>query len=291
MNDIFQAIHDNFQRELSGKTDQNTAPKSILTYPEELAGKDTWIKFKHLTTLTSATTTDKKHSVNADTGQTDSTVAANGTKTPEAGSIYLYHPDMLVSNQIVQWQEEETGVFGMSGIQDMVKGNFSLESLQKAATMDNAKAIAQRVAIASLPGRIYSHGKGQTVNPNMMMFFRNINFREHSFSFSFAPKSGAEVKNVIEIIRTFKRFSVPASTGGAFLPYPSKWTVETRSRGKQYTMFKTCVITSVSVNATPNSIWATFENGFPVDVSIELTMREIEQISGQDYVDNVDGWY
>jgi len=199
-------------------------------------------------------------------------------------AIYLYHPDQMLSNTAINWEETETGLIG------------ALINLVTDTSMNKLKDVATRVASQTALGgktaQIISKRQGQIINPNTELFFKGVGFREFTFNFLLAPESEEELRAVMAIIRSFKYHSVPRSQSDGWIQYPHYWEIEHKSRGKIIHNFKKCACTQVNVDSTPNQIWSTFEGGDPIAIKLELTFKELERITSQDY-DNIDseGWF
>ena len=138
---------------------------------------------------------------------------------------------------------------------------------------------------------------GQVINPRLGLTFKRTNLRQFEMSFRFQPTSKLEVEEVIRIIFLFRYHSssqIIKDTAGFLLQYPELWKIHfgnTKSGDSSgevnSLLFKTTwsALTNVSVNYTPQALWATFENGFPVDVQMDLRFQEVDMITKDDLME------
>jgi len=195
--------------------------------------------------------------------------------------IYLYHPEMMQTVTQPRWGEEETGLFKTAA--------DAYAKAQKGGVVDTMDAIggflsasAQKLALASTPGQMYAKSQGAIINPNLQMFFKGQSFREFGFSFTFAPKNKADAQAAIKIIQTFKKFAAPEFSSER-LGYPSHWEIAAYSKGAQLHKFKSSVVINATLDSSPNQVWATFDDGTPTSVKLDLTFKETEIITQADY--------
>jgi hypothetical protein len=156
---------------------------------------------------------------------------------------------------------------------------------------------------------------GMTSNPYEEMMFSGITFRSFNFDFVFRPESAAEIRVVDTIIKMFRKHSRPSFTseknlGKSIMNYPMEYGIEflTADRGntdfkgedakkkaagdvykrnKHLPLIKTCVCEKVSTNYTPQSVWAAYDSGAPVAISLSLGFKETELVMNTD----VEGGY
>ena len=97
---------------------------------------------------------------------------------------------------------------------------------------------------------------GVALNPHKAMLYQGTDFRNHAFSYQFAPKNHAESQKLVSIIGLFKYFAAPARTSGgdgiagAFLNYPEQFDIDFRY-GKNLFDIGVSVLTSINVNYHP----------------------------------------
>lgn len=133
---------------------------------------------------------------------------------------------------------------------------------------------------------------GNPVNPKVEVLFANTFQRQFSFDFLFAPSTETESKTLDEIIRTLRFHAAPEyhtgqnqngnplglATSFFWIP-PSEFDITFYNRGKENTAIpriNTCVLEQIDVSYAPTGTYATFSNGYPVQVRMVLRFRETE---------------
>jgi hypothetical protein len=152
---------------------------------------------------------------------------------------------------------------------------------------------------AQLPGvgnitlnQILARGENQILNPNMELLFNGPTIRNFRFSFKMTPRDEKESSEVKNIIRTFKKNMAPKASNQFFLGAPNIFElryVETdKDTGRAFNhkflhRFKQCALTDITVNYTGENIYATYADGTPVSIIMDLTFKELEPIYASDY--------
>ena len=95
------------------------------------------------------------------------------------------------------------------------------------------------------------------------------------------------------IIRAFKssmaakkRTEKPGQ-GGAFLGAPDIFSLEYRYKNTTHPFlnsFKHCALTGMTVNYTQSGTYATYHDGTPVNLRMNLTFKELNPIYQEDYM-------
>jgi len=133
--------------------------------------------------------------------------------------------------------------------------------------------------------QILARGEGQILNPNMELLFNGPTIRNFRFSFKLTPRDEKEAKQVKLIIGSLKRHMAPIDAG-TFLGTPNFFELrykQGRDNHKFLHKFKQCVLSDMSVNYTGENIYATYSDGTPVSMIMDLTFKELEPIYAQDY--------
>jgi len=150
---------------------------------------------------------------------------------------------------------------------------------------------------------------GMTSNPYEEMMFSGITFRTFNFDFVFRPESADEITVVDTIIKAFRQYSRPSFQNGTLgktvMNYPMEYNIEfltadtgntefkgedakSKASGEVYKrnehlpLIKTCVCEKVSTNYTPQSVWAAYNSGAPVAISLSLGFKETELVVDTD---------
>ena len=154
------------------------------------------------------------------------------------------------------------------------------------------KALAGR-ALSVFGGNVslqnlVARSQGQIFNPNMELLFNSPSLRNFNFSFKMTPRSADEGEEIKTIIRFFKRgMAAKADVRGLYLNTPNIFELRYRQGTKQSHQFlhsfKQCFMTDISVNYTGEGVYATYENGTPVSIIMNLSFKEVAPIYDIDY--------
>ena len=135
--------------------------------------------------------------------------------------------------------------------------------------------------------------QGAIFNPNMELLFNGPTIRSFRFQFKMTPRSQKEGQEVRKIIREFKRSMAPKVTvagpsdsNNLFLKTPDVFELTYRQGQKDHKFlnrFKQCVLQDISVNYTGEGTYATYDDGTPVSMIMDLSFKELEPIYDTDY--------
>jgi hypothetical protein len=206
-------------------------------------------------------------------------------------AIALFMPDGIASNYDHEYDAlSVTATLGVVGFAAQAIG--SQNGSVKSATPYIAEAAAS-LASKVVGGEDFAKlglfaTTGLVRNPQMELIYSSPVLRKFTFDFRMIPKDREESAKIIEIIDDFKFFSAPeilTGTGGRYLIPPSQFQIEFYNGDNTVNdkLFKTknCVLTGVSVDYTPNG-YATFEDGMPVEIRMQLNFQETAIISKSD---------
>lgn len=205
--------------------------------------------------------------------------------------IVLYMPNTLSVSSNVLYQETDfsdgqmTEQFLTAGI-NAIKNNSSVLGMAGDAFTGAMKATGSAVATKILGQMKY----GQKVfgmtpgNAKEEQLFQGVGFRNYTFDFDFAPKTPAESKTVLDIIRMFKHHMLPEflDENKFIYIFPSEFEIRYYKGSKENTHLErqmTTVLTSVNVNYTPNNQFNTFEDGMPSHIRLSLQFKEVGLLS------------
>jgi hypothetical protein len=158
--------------------------------------------------------------------------------------------------------------------------------------------------------------RGVILNPNVEVLFDRPDLREFGLKFKMTPHDKEEAQVIRTICNTFKRASLPgfgsvgkrdwenqslaeelviagrsnkkddpAIGGGNFITIPHQCRVSFMKGGNRHpylTQYKTCAITRVQVNYTPDGAYATYEDGSPVATELSLDFLETKLVFRDD---------
>ena len=216
-----------------------------------------------------------------------------GTTKP-VSTIQLYMPDTVSVAQhqyyIAESLTEASGVAGqiaagVVGATDIIKNGGDFSTI--------LRNMATEGAIGSLTGkdalvRAGLKAVGSAVNPQMEVFFRDIDFRTFQFDFLFTTKNQKEAEEVSSIIQAFKFHAAPEldrnnSNGGRYYIVPSVFEIQAyyidvngnQVENGNVNKYGVCACETVNVDYAPQG-WVTHEDGMPVQTRLTLQFKEME---------------
>jgi len=178
----------------------------------------------------------------------------------------------------------------------------ALDALNKGVS--GAGDIAQFVVKSGLasifPGLMdaFGAGKGTMINPYAALTFSGVDMKQHTFNWTFAPKSSNESRILKDISLEINRNILPEtqSVGGNFtggipilnrgiLRYPYMVDIFFLGLDQSYFyFFKTCMISGFDVNYTPQGP-AFLKGGKPAVVTMNMNLVEADIHTREDYGD------
>jgi len=137
--------------------------------------------------------------------------------------------------------------------------------------------------------QIMARQTGEIFNPNMELLFSGPTLRAFKFQFKMMPRNRDESDQVKRIIRTFKKNMAPKTNkSNLFLNTPNIFELRYRqgeSEHKFLHKFKQCVLQDIAINYTGEGNYATYDDGTPISMIMDLTFKELEPIYDIDYND------
>lgn len=152
----------------------------------------------------------------------------------------------------------------------------------------DAAFLLRKTVGSSTIGRGIDTGTGTFVNPKAALSFEGVEMKNHSFSWTIAPKDSGESENLREVIRTINRNILPeyAETQilqRALLRYPSMVDVFFVGIDDNfYYKFKTAMVQTFNVNYTPNGV-SVLRGGRPAAVTMTMNIIESDIHTREDY--------
>jgi len=140
--------------------------------------------------------------------------------------------------------------------------------------------------------QLLARGNGEILNPNMELLFGGPTLRNFRFSFKMTPRNEKEAEQIKLIIRAFKRNMAPQAQGGTlgsgnwFLKTPNVFKLRYRTGRKNHPFlnrFKQCFLSDVQTTYTGEGTYATYDDGTPVSMILDLSFKEIQPIYDIDY--------
>ena len=177
--------------------------------------------------------------------------------------------------------------FGLAG--DWGAGNIG-ESLMAGITSAGTAALGKVAGVVD-KGTGMLAAQGIAVNNHMALTYKGPGeFRQHSFTFNFFPKTQTDANAIRDLTKDLKDGMLPRMSGtplkknravsAPFFMAPRHWTINFyKGDGKPNTYLheiKKSVITQMSINHDPNSTISLHKDGSPVQTTLSLTFQEIE---------------
>ena len=238
--------------------------------------------------------------------------------------ITLPIPQDINDSNVVTWGEDNMNIFQIAavdaaaGLLDDFAGSFqtakslldagigrqigdTLTNPDGTGKKDTAKAITRAIAGEAIdklggnirPNSVLGRSTGMILNSNLELLFSGVTLRTFPFSINFSPRNSDEAKEVISIIKALKssmaaKKNASQGQGGIFLRAPDVFQLRYLWRGKDHPFLnriKDCALTAMTVNYTNSGTYATYDDGTPVSIRMNLTFKELNPIYFEDYED------
>jgi hypothetical protein len=236
------------------------------------------------------------------------------------GTVYLNMPNSISLNESAGWGGQELGLIGnitkgvLAGSDTTAMQSMAGAAVGSAGNLLAAAAggivgtvLSKIPGVSGMTGGLLGMIGGNVIqsgaeaafsvkqNPYMEMMFSGIGFRSYKFDFVFRAKNKSEIKTVGEIIKKFRQHSRPTwvegGLGKSFMNYPQEFQIQflteltaTNSYEQNLNLpyLKPAVCTSVDTNFTPSNIWAAYDKGAPVAITLGLSFSETELVMADD---------
>ena len=236
---------------------------------------------------------------------------------PTSHVIILPIPQSIKDNNGASWGESKLNDFaawGLSKIGEAMSSNTAMDLLkspieigkdlmaeaksdsgrEKAGNIINyGKMVAAAGAANALGanvtvGGLLSRASGQVINQNLEMVFSGVTIRSFNFSWDLTPRDKDEANHVLKIIKTLKTASAAKLTKDAmgFLNSPDIFRIKYMKGGQAHPFlnrFKTCALANISMTYTGSGTYATYRDGTPVHMKMDLSFKELNPIYAEDH--------
>ena len=176
-----------------------------------------------------------------------------------------------------------------SGVNIPGLGPDTQDAVRAAISGKALNALGSQVSAASVIAR----STGQILNNNLELLFQGVNLRTFPYSITFTPRTPKESDVVKKIIRALK-MSMSAKAGefnqnaqGLFVKSPDLFQLQYLRDGKDHPFlnnFKLCALTGMNLNYTNAGTYASYSDGTPVNIRMDVTFKEINPIYAEDYL-------
>jgi hypothetical protein len=244
-----------------------------------------------------------------------------GSKTIIGDSILLPMPSNIQDSNTVSWGESKMNNLTAAGIgmgdalmnidftnldgDDLGKkltkigGKLDIGDIQSLVkTQLSAEAVNVLGGNVTLD-QILARSNGQIVNQNNRLLFNGVTLREFNFSFKLTPRNEKDMDNIKKIIRKLKMHmnaSNNTSEDGRgrnmFIKTPGYFDLQYRKGQRKHPFlpsFKECALKNMAVNYTGENVYATYHDGTPISMNMDLTFQELVPIYAEDYTDSLEG--
>jgi hypothetical protein len=233
------------------------------------------------------------------------TTIGEAAKDISTATIVLPMPSNLAETFGVEYETPELGAFIGSAAGSFIGGarqaqggdggdadtqrekTFSATAGAAAGAVGlrGAKAVGEAVGAGGI-GAAAAMAAGAVPNPHMAVIFKNINLREHKFSYKFAPNSESELAVLKSIIKQFKTRMLPGMAQGQdiLFSFPDVCDITFGPLDNSPYRIKRCVLQSLDINYAPNGP-AFFKTGDPVMVEISMSFKEMSAFTREDIKD------
>jgi len=309
------------------KTSNGAKKKKNLRYPSEFIDSDqdhirfTIIKYergsKKLNTLSATTTGSGEDAKTILTDSVKQSKLVGGPKkllTNPLGTILLPIPQAISDTNATNYGESKLNDF-YAGAINSVEGAITADnmkgfmgalaqggkelagSLTNPATKKalNSWIAAKAVGVAGAnisPEQLMMRQSAQVINPNMEMLFSGPSVRTFQFLFKFTPRNQDESNEVKQIIRSFKQNMMPIfDKDSSFLKAPNIFQLQYMKGATRHpflNQFKLCALTNCATTYTGDGAYATYHDGTPISMTMNLSFQELTPVYNEDY-DNEDG--
>jgi len=176
-----------------------------------------------------------------------------------------------------------------------VKGNIdAILAALKVAGLNKTPGAGGNVTMNDYTGST----QGIILNPNAETLYGSPDLREIGMTFKLVPRDETESKRLYEIYQTFRSAASPtfgadgdykyndnnnnkSISGENFIrvPHLCQFTFMKGDKAHPYIIqYKPCAITRVQVNYTPDGTYATYDDGAPVALELQLGFQETKLI-------------
>lgn len=229
-------------------------------------------------------------------------VRVDRTASQPGEIINIYMPEKLTNPNTVGWTPEKLGTLAgvvenigndyyagkINNVNDVVNsiGSEGTDALEKHGMMVVANVAARIMKSGASAESVFGHVTKTIPNPYLTQIFRGVDFRSFEFNFKLYPHSRAEAMEIYNIIKAFRKASLPekGQDNNYFLKYPSEFEIQYKYVSSTLQdmdnlwlpKFKRCVLTAINTDFTPTGMFTVTRDGFPSVISLSLAFSEIE---------------
>jgi hypothetical protein len=211
-----------------------------------------------------------------------------GNKIFKKPGINLYMPPELAHALTAKYQEAELGAMGMTAI-DMVntKGYYNTEGTVMAGAAESIKqmftSLVNDIKRTGTLGAAVQRATGRVSNAYTYAIFNNMNHRNFNYSFRLIARSADDSKMIKDICDNFMYYLLPTKSSDDFHNYsvPCMWEISYNRYGAKNQFLdqpNNCFLKGVNIKYNSSGQGMTYNDGAPIDVTIDLSFMEIEPL-------------
>jgi hypothetical protein len=205
----------------------------------------------------------------------------NGFAAAAAGGVL-----QTITANITEQSGREQAKAGLESLLDLGLSEEVRNAINRTIAAESLNVFGGNVT----PQQLLTRETGQIFNPNMELLFNSTTLRNFKFSFKMTPRNDSESKQIKKIIRALKKNMAPDYVSDKFLYTPNVFSLAFKkgpSNHPYLNTFKPCFLTDMAVNYTGENVYATYPDGAPISMIMDLSFKEIIPIYSQDYDGNV----
>ena len=214
------------------------------------------------------------------------------------GSVILPIPGTVTDTNACEWGEDSMNALeaalaniGLEFLTGDIEGAIKNTASGVQKNKEDIKSALSTAVVSAATGSkgqsLLTRSTGNIMNPNMELLFKKPALRPFQFTFKLAPRSRAEAKKVVQIIRLFKQAMAPIKSASfLFLKSPHTFRLQYIHRNTSHpylNRFKECALQNLSINYAPEGQYATYEDGVPTAYEMNMQFSELEPVFNDDY--------
>lgn len=183
---------------------------------------------------------------------------------------------------------QRAGGSAMKEIENAFRSNQAINPQASAGLTELAGDLAQQTGIVGAGFTDFLlRNKGLALNPQVELLFKGTANRGFIFDFKFQPKNKRDAETINNIIFIFRRYAAPtlAATvtdpGAYFIP-PAQFDIQyyfKNEENKFIGRISTCVLDNIDINYSSAGQYATFNDGSPIEINMQLRFKEVDIIT------------
>lgn len=222
--------------------------------------------------------------------QFDQTSGQSGPKTFGQSSIFLYMPHELSISNGQEWENVNLSLFGKT-VEELSNRASDGTPLGNALSLGGVAFEVAKQAVFAATG--FDNIKAATtkivLNPFKDVIYTSPKLRTFTFKWILVPQSEEDCNTIKNIMDSFKYHAAPSKrkdSGLSVLGFPGAFEVSFHSYNASFNQYLPqigySIITDVSSNYTPSSMFAAYRNGHPTEVELTLEMQEIQFVTREE---------